>query len=86
MSSISGRELALVDARRERRVQQQRTGGAPREHRVAVAVAAGDGEALLGEQVVEVVLAAARIDQVRRQLGVERRARRRPRRARRRTP
>ena len=42
-----------------------------REHRVAVAVAARDGEALLGQQVVEVVLAAARVDQVRGQLGVE---------------
>ncbi len=32
---------------------------------------AGHGETLLGEQVVEVVLAAARVDQVRGQLGVE---------------
>ena len=72
MSSISGPQLALVDARGERRVQQQRARGAAREHRVAVAVRAGHGEALLGEQVVEVVLAAARVDQVRRQLGVER--------------
>ncbi len=64
-------ELALGDARRQRLVQQQAARGAAREHRVALAVAAGDGQALLGQQVVEVVLAAARVDQVRGQLGVE---------------
>ena len=64
-------QLALVDARGQRAVQQQRPGGAAGEHGVAVAVGAGHREALLGEQVVEVVLAAARIDQVGGQLGVE---------------
>ncbi len=72
MSSHQRAQLALVDARGERRVQQQCAGGAARQHGVAVAVRAGHGEALLGEQVVEVVLAAARVDEVRRQLGVER--------------
>ena len=64
-------ELTLGDACCQRLVQQQAARGTPGEHRVALAVAARDRQALLGQQVVEVVLAAARVDQVRGQLGVE---------------
>ena len=71
MSSISGPSSRSAMRAASGACSSSAARGAAREHRVALAVAARDRQALLGQQVVEVVLAAARVDQVRGQLGVE---------------